>query len=92
MRQQTRKREFLSNLLSAELVWAHVGGYESGVDGKAATLGICRGGQRYDFIALAIDKSHRNLNANNPMLAGKIDCLLRMLKIESVERIRSPIP
>ena len=47
--------------------------------------------QGHDLVTLAIDESDCNLNADDPVFAGEIDRFLRMLKIESVDRIRRPI-
>ena len=59
-------------------------------------LRLCEGGghrgQWKDLIKLAIDKLNRYLNPGYAMFSGEIDCLLRMLKVESLERIGCPIP
>ena len=45
-----------------------------------------------DLVKLAVDKLNRYLDPGYAMFAGEIDCFLRMLKIESLERVGSPIP
>lgn len=47
--------------------------------------------QRHHFVKLAVHKRHGDLDAVDVVVAGEIDCLLRMLKLERFERVGRPV-
>ena len=48
--------------------------------------------KRKDFVELAIQKLHCDLNATDAMFAGEIDRALRVLKVVAFEGVSRPVP
>jgi hypothetical protein len=52
----------------------------------------CVGGKRDSLIKLAVNELHQNLHALKLVVVGEFNGPLRMLEVECLIRIRSPIP
>lgn len=51
-----------------------------------------RGRKRHDFIELALDELHGDLNTQEIVFAREFDCRLGLLKIDGFEGVRRPLP